>query len=152
MTTEETLIKVFSAFANVVSCKVIRDKSTQQSKRYAFVEYGSVEEATYALEHSEGLLVNGVPVNITYARREHLQPIIPEGFAIDADTYAQWNSVYDYKEEHDGISGYQFDENSGYYYNSKLGYYFDPKSGYYYNGKEQSWMYFDQEKKKIFKI
>jgi len=43
MTTEETLIKVFSAFANVVSCKVIRDKSPQQSKRYAFVEYGSVE-------------------------------------------------------------------------------------------------------------
>lgn len=43
------LLEIFSQFAQVKDIRMIRDKISAELKDFAFVEYFTVEEATYAM-------------------------------------------------------------------------------------------------------
>lgn len=48
----------FSAFGNILSCKVAIDEVTGQSKGFGFVHYESAESAKAAIENIDGMLLN----------------------------------------------------------------------------------------------
>nr|CAG4715002.1 unnamed protein product [Naegleria fowleri] len=165
LTTETTLLNVFGQFAPVKACRVIKDKVTQISRQFGFVEFYSVEDATRVLSMCSELFIDGVRVNVAYAKRQHVpETEVP---ATEDVNVAQWNALYNYTgtdekleekqkkiETKDEISnkslsqcGFVFDEETGYYYNSQLNYYYDTKTGYYYDCAAGVWMYYDEEKK-----
>lgn len=49
-TTEETLRKLFSQYGQIQSLTIIKDKYTNQSRGFAFVEMATEEEAKQAIE------------------------------------------------------------------------------------------------------
>lgn len=53
-TVEEDLIEVFGKFGQIKSVKVVRNKTTNKSKGFAFVQYASTEQAESAISASEG--------------------------------------------------------------------------------------------------
>lgn len=156
---------MFGQFAPVKACRVIKDKVTQISRQFGFVEFYSVEDATRVLSMCSELFIDGVRVNVAYAKRQHVpETEVP---ATEDVNVAQWNALYNYTgtdekleekqkkiETKDEISnkslsqcGFVFDEETGYYYNSQLNYYYDTKTGYYYDCAAGVWMYYDEEKK-----
>ncbi|CAH9100345.1 unnamed protein product [Cuscuta europaea] len=54
----KALHDTFSAFGNILSCKVATDATTGQSKGYGFVQYDSEEAAQNAIEKLNGMLLN----------------------------------------------------------------------------------------------
>ncbi|KAL9645012.1 hypothetical protein ABK040_004505 [Willaertia magna] len=172
MTTESTLLNVFNQYAPVKTCRIIRDRATLISRQFGFVEFFSVDDATKALTQSTGICIEGAYVQITYAKRQHIQGSQEIGGGMKEDeTLASWSSLYNYtgtdenlaekqkKIAEEGVStnnndfvleleknGYVYDDASGYYYNSQLNYYYDVNTGYYYDCSANYWMYYDQEK------
>lgn len=70
MTTEETLKKVFSQFGNVISAEVIRDKFTEQSKGFGFVEMEDEEEAKAAIYELNGKDLEGRRLRVNFAEQK----------------------------------------------------------------------------------
>lgn len=157
-TTDDTILHVFSAFGKVKSSRIIRDKMTQVSRRFAFVEYYTVEEATSALKQSQGIQIDGATINVSYARRNHLQGKFAN--PSEAIAFAAWSSAYDTDNpevkkqaiQAAATQGYVLDKNSGYYYNAQMNYYYDQNTGYYYDANNAVWMYFDPQKVEFVKI
>lgn len=148
-TTEETLHYVFGQMAPVRCVRIIRDKVTMASRQFGFVEFFTLEEAMMAMTKSVGLAIDGVLVNVTYARRQHLDSAVPAD-----ETLAAWQSYYNYGEEQKTSDptreierliqqGYVYDESSGYYYNATLNYHYDINTKYFYDNNHAIWVYFD---------
>ncbi|KAK9097367.1 hypothetical protein Sjap_022864 [Stephania japonica] len=57
----KALHDTFSAFGNILSCKIATDASSQ-SKGYGFVQYDDEESAQIAIEKLNGMLLNDKPV------------------------------------------------------------------------------------------
>jgi len=68
-TTEETLYNMFSTFAPLKEVRLIREKHTGQSRGFCFIEYHTVEEATYAYQNSVNLLIDDKVVRVAYAKQ-----------------------------------------------------------------------------------
>jgi RNA recognition motif-containing protein len=66
--TEEDLQKAFEAFGQVASISIIRDKFSNQSKGFGFVEMPSKEEAQAAIDGMNGKDLKGRAVNVNEAR------------------------------------------------------------------------------------
>lgn len=66
--TEEELQNAFQAFGQVDSVAIIRDKFSNQSKGFGFVEMPVNEEAQAAIEGMNGKELKGRPVNVNQAR------------------------------------------------------------------------------------
>jgi len=160
-------LNVFSQFAPVKACRVIKDRVTQISRQFGFVEFYTVEEASQVLAQCSDLLIDGVRVNVTFAKRQH---IASESEPSEDSGLAQWSSLYSYtgtdenleekkkkieKQDNSQVHsteslsqcGFIYDETTGYYYNSQLNYYYDTNTGYYYDCAAGVWMYYDEEKK-----
>ena len=71
-TTESQILELFKQSGNVVSCVLIKDKVTSQSKGFAFVEMGSEVEAAKAMTDCNGRELDGraLKVNIAKPRKE----------------------------------------------------------------------------------
>lgn len=67
-TTEDELRDAFSAFGNVSSARIIKDKLTGKSRGFGFVEMGSDDEARAALEGMNGAELTGRKINAREAR------------------------------------------------------------------------------------
>ena len=65
---EEDVKNLFSAVGRVQSCKLIKDKLSQTSLGYAFVNYFTVEEAEKAIQNLNGLQLENKTVKVSYAR------------------------------------------------------------------------------------
>ncbi|KAJ3101202.1 Protein phosphatase PP2A regulatory subunit B [Physocladia obscura] len=72
----KALHDTFSAFGNILSCKVALDESGN-SKGYGFVHYETLEAAESAIKHVNGMLLNDkqVYVGLHVARKERISKI-----------------------------------------------------------------------------
>src|SRR5580765_8457265 len=68
--TEESLTSMFSKFGTVTSAKIIKDRETQQSRGFAFVEMPSEAEGREAIENLNNKEVEGRPLNVSVAREK----------------------------------------------------------------------------------
>jgi RNA recognition motif-containing protein len=69
-TTEESLRKVFSKLGNPIEVRLIKDKVTQASRGFGFLEFSSTEEATYLLSKCGSLNIDGRFVKMGYSTKE----------------------------------------------------------------------------------
>ncbi|KAK6133798.1 hypothetical protein DH2020_032509 [Rehmannia glutinosa] len=166
---EEMLRYEFSKHAPIKDLRLVRDKFTHVSRGFAFVHFYSVEDATKALEATNGTTLekNGQILRVAYAKS-----IIGPGSAvsgasqssslaaaaIEAATFAQqYDAVgwapkeYDPEDNRSGggqeqggqVTG-QTDPSapqSGFVWDEASGYYYDAASGFYYDGN--TGLYYD---------
>ncbi len=65
---DEELGEAFSAFGTVTSARVIRDRYTDRSRGFGFVEMDNDTEAEAAIAELNGKPIKGRPVNVNQAR------------------------------------------------------------------------------------
>ena len=65
---EDELEKVFTPYAEVTSVKIIRDKYTDQSKGFGFIEMASDADAQKAIDELDGKEVKGRELRVNQAR------------------------------------------------------------------------------------
>ena len=66
--TEEDLEKVFTEYGEVTSVKIIRDKYTDQSKGFGFIEMADDAAAQKAIDELNGTEVKGRELRVNQAR------------------------------------------------------------------------------------
>jgi RNA recognition motif-containing protein len=66
--TEEELEKVFGEYGEVTSVKIIRDKYTDQSKGFGFIEMADDSAAQKAIDELNGTEVKGRELRVNQAR------------------------------------------------------------------------------------
>ncbi|KAL3684871.1 hypothetical protein R1sor_002893 [Riccia sorocarpa] len=98
---EETLHYEFSKYAPIKDLRLVRDKFTHVSRGFAFIHFNSVEEATKALESSNGTTLekNGQVLRVAFAKSIYgpgsagpgatTQGSLAAAAAIEAATFAQ---------------------------------------------------------------
>ena len=65
---EDDVRKLFAAVGEVQSCKVIKDKQSQVSLGYAFINYISAGDAEKAIQSLNGLPLQNKTIKVSYAR------------------------------------------------------------------------------------
>lgn len=65
---DDSLKAAFTPFGNVVSAKIVRDRSTKRSKGFGFVEMSNQGEAKSAIEGLNGKDFNGRAITVNIAR------------------------------------------------------------------------------------
>jgi RNA recognition motif-containing protein len=65
---EDELGKVFSTYGEVASVKIIRDKYTDQSKGFGFIEMANDADAQKAIDELNGTEVKGRELRVNQAR------------------------------------------------------------------------------------
>ena len=70
-TDESALEEEFSKFAPVESVNLIRDKRSNISKKFAFINFGSIEDATKAKEESAQLVCKNMIIKVE-TRHAHI--------------------------------------------------------------------------------
>jgi polyadenylate-binding protein len=70
------LYDTFSLFGNILSCKVVTDRDTGDSKGYGYVHYETAEAANAAIEKLDGMLIDGQEVQVGHFMRRNDRPDI----------------------------------------------------------------------------
>jgi RNA recognition motif-containing protein len=65
---EPALTRVFERFGAIIHCKIVRDRDTQRSRGFGFVEFETVDDAQEAMTVMAGSLIEGRECNIAIAR------------------------------------------------------------------------------------
>jgi RNA recognition motif-containing protein len=70
--TEDSLRELFAPFGEVLSAKIIKDRLTDRSRGFGFVEMENKDEAEAAIQKIDGTEVEGrnMKVNLARPRRE----------------------------------------------------------------------------------
>lgn len=66
--TEDEIRNLFNQVGKVISCKLIKDKFSQSSLGYAFVNYLTATEAEKAIQSLNGLPLHNKTIKVSYAR------------------------------------------------------------------------------------
>ncbi|XP_042504623.1 SUPPRESSOR OF ABI3-5-like isoform X1 [Macadamia integrifolia] len=166
---EEMLRYEFSKHAPIKDLRLVRDKFTHVSRGFAFVHFHSVEDATKALEATNGTTLekNGQILRVAYAKSIHGPGLGASGAsqssslaaaAIEAATFAQQYDAVGWApkeynpddkqstsgQEQGSSDGGQKDGSapqSGFVWDEASGYYYDATSGFYYDGN--TGLYYD---------
>ena len=70
VTTEDPLKNAFAQYGNVLSAEVIRDKVTEQSKGFGFVEMETEEDAKKAIAGLNGKDLEGRRLRVNFAEEK----------------------------------------------------------------------------------
>ncbi|KAF5480065.1 hypothetical protein F2P56_000835 [Juglans regia] len=167
---EEMLRYEFSKHAPIKDLRLVRDKFTHVSRGFAFVHFHSVEDATKALEATNGMTLekNGQILRVAYAKSilgpgsgtsGPSQSSSLAAAAIEAATFAQQYDAVGWapkeynpddkqpasrQEQIDGEVQVQNDSSApqaGFVWDEASGYYYDAASGFYYDGN--TGLYYD---------
>ncbi|KAL5745298.1 hypothetical protein ACOSP7_026444 [Xanthoceras sorbifolium] len=167
---EEMLRYEFSKHAPIKDLRLVRDKFTHVSRGFAFVHFHSVEDATKAIEATNGTALekNGQILRVAYAKSilgpgagtsGHSQSSSLAAAAIEAAAFAQQYDAVGWapkeynpddkqstviQEKHGGEVAVRKDGSapqSGFVWDEASGYYFDAASGFYYDGN--TGLYYD---------
>ncbi|XP_049376948.1 SUPPRESSOR OF ABI3-5 isoform X6 [Solanum stenotomum] len=161
---EEMLRYEFSKHAPIKDLRLVRDKFTHVSRGFAFVHFYSVEEATKALEATNGTTLekNGQLLRVAYAKSilgpgsGASQASSLAAAAIEAATFSQQYDAVGWApkeynpddklstggQEHSGeVAGQNSAPQSGFVWDEASGYYYDATSGFYYDGN--TGLYYD---------
>ncbi|KAI6240208.1 Peptidyl-prolyl cis-trans isomerase [Aphelenchoides fujianensis] len=68
VTTDEDLEVIFGRFGEVVSCEVIKDKRTQQSLQYAFIEFATPEQCEAAYLKMDNVLIDDRRIHVDFSQ------------------------------------------------------------------------------------
>ncbi|XP_043718412.1 SUPPRESSOR OF ABI3-5 isoform X2 [Telopea speciosissima] len=159
----------FSKHAPIKDLRLVRDKFTHVSRGFAFVHFHSVEDATKALEATNGTTLekNGQILRVAYAKSIHGPGLGASGAsqssslataAIEAATFAQQYDAVGWapkeynpddkqstggQEQRSGDAGQKDGSapQSGFVWDEASGYYYDAASGFYYDGN--TGLYYD---------
>lgn len=66
--TSEEFNSIFKSIGFTQSCKLVKDKMTQQSLGYGFVNYFQIEDAAKAIRLLNGLNIESKVIKVSYAR------------------------------------------------------------------------------------
>ena len=69
-TTEDSLKNAFAQYGNVLSCDIIKDKMTQQSKGFGFVEMETEEDAKKTIAGLNGKDLEGRRLRVNFAEEK----------------------------------------------------------------------------------
>ncbi|XP_019070786.1 SUPPRESSOR OF ABI3-5 isoform X2 [Solanum lycopersicum] len=161
---EEMLRYEFSKHAPIKDLRLVRDKFTHVSRGFAFVHFYSVEEASKALEATNGTTLekNGQLLRVAYAKSilgpgsGTSQASSLAAAAIEAATFSQQYDAVGWApkeynpddklstggQEHSGeVAGQNSAPQSGFVWDEASGYYYDATSGFYYDGN--TGLYYD---------
>ncbi|KDP35708.1 hypothetical protein JCGZ_10480 [Jatropha curcas] len=166
---EEMLRYEFSKHAPIKDLRLVRDKFTHVSRGFAFVHFHSVEDATKALEATNGTTLekNGQVLRVAYAKSilgpgsgtsGTSQSSSLAAAAIEAAAFAQQYDAVGWapkeynpddkstsgQEQTGGEAAVQKDGSapqSGFVWDEASGYYYDAASGFYYDGN--TGLYYD---------
>ncbi|XP_010522540.1 PREDICTED: SUPPRESSOR OF ABI3-5 isoform X2 [Tarenaya hassleriana] len=166
---EEMIRYEFSKHAPIKDLRLVRDKFTHVSRGFAFVHFHSVEDATKALQATNGTTLerNGKVLRVAYAKSVlgsaagTSAPLHSSSLAAAAIEAAAFSQQYDAvgwapKEynpdarqtagQNQGVGEVEAQQgtsapHSGYVWDEASGYYYDAASGFYYDGN--SGLYYD---------
>ncbi len=65
---EDELKQLFIQAGEVISCRVVRDRDSSQSRGFAFIEMGSEAEAQQAISRFNGFKLDGHSLSVSEAR------------------------------------------------------------------------------------
>ncbi|KKA28778.1 hypothetical protein TD95_002869, partial [Thielaviopsis punctulata] len=68
VTTDEDLAMIFGRFGKIVSCEVIRDKTTGDSLQYAFIEYDEKESCEQAYFKMQDVLIDDRRIHVDFSQ------------------------------------------------------------------------------------
>mmetsp|Transcript_18410 Transcript_18410/g.52582 ORF Transcript_18410/g.52582 Transcript_18410/m.52582 type:complete len:716 (+) Transcript_18410:193-2340(+) len=68
------LYDTFSLFGNILSCKVVVDRESGNSKGYGYVHYETAEAANAAIDKLDGMLIDGQEVAVGHFMRRNERP------------------------------------------------------------------------------
>ncbi|KAJ5054270.1 uncharacterized protein L3040_000549 [Drepanopeziza brunnea f. sp. 'multigermtubi'] len=68
VTTDEDLELIFSRFGTILSCEVIRDKRTNDSLQYAFIEYSEQTSCEQAYFKMQGVLIDDHRIHVDFSQ------------------------------------------------------------------------------------
>jgi len=74
-TTDEELREAFAAFGELSSVTILKDKFTNRSRGFGFVEMPNTTEANAAIEALNGKSMNGRSINVAEARPREERPM-----------------------------------------------------------------------------
>jgi cold-inducible RNA-binding protein len=73
-TTSSQLEDIFSKIGKVISCDLIKDRDTGQSKGFGFIEMGNDKEADEAIEKLNDTMLEGRKIAVNVARPREERP------------------------------------------------------------------------------
>ena len=73
-TKEDTLNNYFSSYGNVLSSTIIKDKFTEQSKGFGFIEMEDDSAAQKAISELNGREIDGRKVRVSFAEEKPRPP------------------------------------------------------------------------------
>jgi peptidyl-prolyl cis-trans isomerase-like 4 len=68
VTQDEDLHLIFSRFGKIVSCEIIRDKTTGDSLQYAFIEFSNQKECEQAYFKMDGVLIDDHRIHVDFSQ------------------------------------------------------------------------------------
>ena len=174
-TTEDTIHKTLSNFAPVKEVRLVRDRVTNESRGFAFVDFYTIEQAEHCIKSAVDVRVDGALVTLNFSKgdRRRITRHMSNEFTgnlssspqqqqqqqqqhseLDAATIEAYRkrkeekmySKFPLPFESAGTD-YTFDPSTEQYYEPVHGFYFDPKTKYYYSAMEGVYYVYDNVSK-----
>lgn len=78
-TTDEQLNELFEPFGKIVKASIIKDRETDRSRGFGFVEFDSADDVAAAIEEMNGKEIDGRSLNVNEAHQEKSKPFKRSG-------------------------------------------------------------------------
>lgn len=145
-TSSESIQRVFGAFQGFKEVRLMRERATNQSRGFCFVEFDGVQSASIALKRTTGMRIDNVTVRISYSRdTPNHMPGAKQAKANGKQRPPNISETFEW----DNDSGYWFDKTSRFYYDATTQLYYHGDSGIYYRWDVNSGNYIQVDERGV---